>query len=110
MGAIGIVPVEHEAHFPPELLAAKRHEREVQSQRVPHRADESLDDGDRAVLPNGPEARSNAVAPTPSLEAVIPELGAFVAAVTRNALAVCSSDHPLAALSSKIAMRSVGGY
>lgn len=52
-------------HYSPQKLAL-------------HRSDESLDEGDAAMLPNRSSPRADATTLAPPLEAIAPELGALV--------------------------------
>ena len=79
VGTMDIVPAEGDSQFSTELLLAKRHQRELQTQQFLHRADEPLDCRDRAMLPDRPEARANAATLAPCLETIVPKLRSFVA-------------------------------
>ncbi len=73
-----IIPREEHCELPAEAHLALRHHNPA-SRLVFHGPDESLDNSDAPMLPDGAESRANSLASAPALEAIAPEDGVLVA-------------------------------
>lgn len=83
-----VVPAKERVEFTPQVLPAQG-DCDAAEAFVFERSDESLDDGDAAVLADGAEARPDAVASAPGLEPRAPELTALVGDDVSRRLACC---------------------
>ena len=77
MRAFAVVPNLEVLQFLPRLLAAQRHRDPLSAERL-QRQDKAFDDGNAAVPASCAVARLDSAPPAPALEALAPELRAFV--------------------------------
>ncbi len=78
MRAMLVIPRDEQSQFVSKSIASYRDQQTPCSLTL-HRPDESLNDGDAAVLSNGAISRLDLSATAPDLKSIAPELDTFVA-------------------------------